>query len=92
MMTIFDVIKTLVRTEKSERLEPKRQYVFSVDRKANKIEITTAVEKIYNVKVHSVNTLTVPGKLKRVRRDLGRTPSWKKAFVTLKEGQKIEIK
>ena len=50
-----------------------------------------AIEDIYKVKVQSVNTLVVPGKKKRVRQALGHTPDWKKAVVTLKEGQKIEV-
>jgi large subunit ribosomal protein L23 len=49
------------------------------------------VEEAYRVKVEDVNTQRVPGKLKRVRQQLGRTPDWKKAVVTLKEGQKIDL-
>ena len=90
MKTSYDIIKTLVRTEKGTSLEPQRQYLFEVDRKANKVEIRKAVEEVYKVKVQAVNTIVVPGKPKQVRRELGYTSSWKKAIVTLQEGQKIE--
>jgi len=85
-----DIIKSLMRTEKSTTYEPDRKYLFLVDVKANKIQIKRAVEHIYKVKVRDVNTFVSAGKLKRVRYHLGRTPELKKAIVTLKEGQKIE--
>ena len=91
MKTPYDVIKTLVRTEKGTMLEEQRKYLFQVATKANKIEIKKAVEDIYKVKVQDVNTSTVRGKLKTVRREAGSTTPWKKAVVTLKEGQKIEV-
>ena len=91
MITSYDIIQTLVRTEKGSFLEAEGKYVFEVSKKANKIEIKKAIEEIYSVKVDSVNVMTVPGKRKRVRRDFGHTTPWKKAVVTLKEGQKIEI-
>jgi large subunit ribosomal protein L23 len=90
MITCYDILKTLVRSEKGSMLEPKRQYFFQVAKSANKIEIKKAVEEIYKVKVQGVNTAIVRGKLKRVRKEIGRTAPWKKAIVTLKEGQKIE--
>ncbi|MEW6101329.1 MAG: 50S ribosomal protein L23 [Candidatus Omnitrophota bacterium] len=86
-----EVIKALIRTEKStENHEPINKYLFLVNKKANKIQIRSAVEQIYKVKVKDVNTFISPGKLKRVRYQLGLTPDIKKAVVTLKEGQKIE--
>ena len=91
MLTCYDVIKTLVRTEKGSRQEPDRKYFFEVATRANKVQIKKAVEEIYKVKVDRVHTVIVPGKLKRVRMDFGHTPDWKKAIVTLKEGQKIEV-
>ncbi len=91
MITCYDVIKTLVRTEKGTMMEPNRQYLFEVSSRSNKIEIRKAVEEIYKVKVQSVNTTIVRGKLRRVRNELGKTPDWKKAVVTLQEGQKIEV-
>ena len=91
MITSYDIVKVLLRTEKGALLEPHRQYLFEVNRKATKIDIKKAVEEIYNVKVQNVNTVIAPGKKKKVRHQLGRTPDWKKAVVTLKEGQKIEV-
>ena len=91
MLTCYDIIKTLVRTEKGTRQEPDRKYLFEVATRANKPQIKKAVEEIYKVKVENVRTAIVPGKLKRVRTDYGHTPDWKKAIVTLIEGQKIEV-
>lgn len=90
-MTLFshDIIKALLRTEKSTLYEPQGQYLFLVDKSANKIQIKRAVEEVYKVKVKAVNTLISSGKLKKVRYQLGRTPDSKEAVVTLREGQKI---
>ena len=90
MKTCYDIIKTLIRTEKGTFIEAQRQYLFEVDMNATKIDIKKAVEEIYSVKVQSVNTAIVAGKSKRVRQALGYTPDWKKAIVTLCEGQKID--
>ncbi|MFA5411042.1 MAG: 50S ribosomal protein L23 [Candidatus Omnitrophota bacterium] len=89
-MIAYDIIKSILRTEKSTVYEPQRKYLFLVDKKANKVQIKDAVEEIYKVKVEDVNTFVLQGKLKKVRYQLGRTPDSKKAIVTLKEGQKIE--
>jgi len=83
-------------TEKAEKLSTKRnQYTFIVSRDVNKIEVSKAVEKMYNVSVESVNTLMMPGKAKsRNSRNAvikGRKPSYKKAMVTLKAGDEINI-
>jgi len=91
VITCYDIIKTLVRTEKGTFLEAERKYLFHVARTANKIEIKKAIEEIYKVKVQAVNTSIVRGKLKRVRQEEGSTTPWKKAVVTLKEGNKIEV-
>ena len=91
MMTSFDIIKALLRTEKSTYVhEPNLKYLFLVDKRANKIQIKKAVEEVYKVKVKDVNTFVVRGKQRRVRYQLGKTADFKKAVVTLKEGQKIE--
>lgn len=90
MLTSYDVIKTILRTEKGSALEPQRKYFFEVSSAANKLQIKTAIEEIYKVKVADVNSVIIPGKRKRVRQDFGHTKAWKKAIVTLKEGQKIE--
>ena len=91
MITAYDIIKTMVRTEKGTSFEPQGKYFFQVASFANKIQIKNAVEEIYKVKVSAVNTVFHPGKMRRVRQELGKTTPWKKAIVTLKEGQKIEV-
>jgi large subunit ribosomal protein L23 len=90
MISSYDIIRSLLRTEKSTAYEPESKYLFLVGKSANKIQIKRAIEEIYKVKVKDVNTFVSRGKLKRVRYQLGRTPDIKKAVVTLKEGQKIE--
>ncbi|MDD5594638.1 MAG: 50S ribosomal protein L23 [Candidatus Omnitrophica bacterium] len=89
-MNSYDIIKSILRTEKSTLEEPKGKYLFLVDKDANKLQIKRAVEETYKVKVKDVNTVIIPGKLKRVRHQLGKTPDLKRAYVTLVEGQKIE--
>lgn len=86
-----DIIKALIRTEKATTYEPQGKYLFLVNKSANKIQIKQAVEQLYKVKVEAVNTFVSLGKLKRVRYQIGRTADVKKAVVTLKEGQKIEV-
>jgi large subunit ribosomal protein L23 len=93
MKDIFDVIETASLTEKATLLSEKQnKYVFRVSPKANKIEIKRAVEQLFNKKVVDVNTCNYAGKKKRERRaDFGRKAHWKKAIVTLKEGEKIDL-
>ncbi|MDD5438905.1 MAG: 50S ribosomal protein L23 [Candidatus Omnitrophica bacterium] len=86
-----DIIVSIIRTEKGASMMPQRKYLFWVRKNANKIDIKQAVQFIYKVKVHDVNTVTMRGKNKRVRFEAGKTPDWKKAIVTLKENEKIEI-
>ena len=86
-----DIVKGILRTEKGADMMPFNKYLFWVDKSSNKIEIRKAIEDIYKVKVSGVNTIMMRGKSKRVRYAVGRTPDWKKAIVTLKEGQKIDI-
>lgn len=91
MKDSYSIIQEPLITEKATNLSAnENKYFFRVDPKANKIEIKDAVEKIFNVKVSSVNTLNVLGKMKRVRYRQGRTSNWKKAIVTLVKGQKID--
>jgi large subunit ribosomal protein L23 len=71
--------------------ETLRQYFFEVARDANKIEIKRAVEAVFHVKVDSVQTMQLQGKMKRQGRTVGRRNDWKKAIVTLKPDQKIEL-
>lgn len=91
MLTSYDIIKSLIHTEKSTLHEPQGKYLFLVANSANKVQIRKAVEEIYKVKVKDVNTCIYRGKLKRVRYQIGRTADSKKAIVTLKAGQKIEV-
>jgi large subunit ribosomal protein L23 len=90
MLSQYDIIKSLIRTEKSTAAEPLGKYLFLVHTNSNKIQIKAAVEALYKVKVKDVNTLIVRGKMKRVRYQVGKTTDFKKAVVTLKEGQKID--
>ena len=87
------IIRKLLMTEKGTLLtERENQYLFRVDPSANKIEIKNAVEKIFNVKVTKVNTMNRRGKHKRLRSmSYGMTSAWKRAVVTLKEGEKIDL-
>ena len=85
------ILRAQLRTEKGTALlEPLRQYLFAVATDANKIEIKHAVETRFKVKVSAVNTVIVHGKWRRLRMQAGQRPDWKKAFVTLAEGHKIE--
>ena len=87
-----DIIKAPIVTEKSAKLASESNTItFSVDPKANKTQIKQAVEKLFNVKVESVNTVNVRPKRKRVGRYVGKTNKVKKAIVKLKEGSSIEL-
>lgn len=86
-----DIILRPVVTEKSTGLMGENKYTFEVALKANKHQIRDAVEKIFNVRVESVRTMRQRGKLRRQGRTEGRRPDWKKAIVTLAEGDRIEI-
>ena len=88
---LYDIIKSPLITEKGARQNVDNKYYFRVHMQASKHQIKDAVEKIFNVKVLRVNTLHVLGKWKRVRIQPGKTSDWKKAIVTLKAGQKIEL-
>ena len=86
------IIRKVLITEKGTVLrEVHQQYMFDVARAANKIEIKRAVEAVFNVKVDSVQTMQLRGKVKRQGRWVGRRNDWKKAIVTLKPDQKIEL-
>ncbi len=86
------IVRKVLITEKGTVLrEVRNQYFFEVARDANKIEIKRAVETIFNVKVADVQTMQLRGKVKRQGRWLGKRNDWKKAIVTLKPDQKIEL-
>jgi large subunit ribosomal protein L23 len=86
-----DIIVKPIITEKSSRMMQQNKYTFEVLKAANKIEIRRAVEEVFKVKVSSVHTISVHPKPKKMGRFTGRTRSWKKAIVTLTEGQRIEF-
>lgn len=90
-----EILKRPLVTEKMTTLQDKRQYGFEVDTDANKVEIARAIEKKFNVTVERIRTLMSKGKTKsqltRRGRFAGRTSHWKKAIVTLKEGEKIDF-
>jgi large subunit ribosomal protein L23 len=89
----FAIVQRLRLTEKGSVLQQTRNsYVFSVNPQANKLEIRKAVESLFNVKVVRVNTMNCNGKTRRANtKQRGRTSDWKKAIVTLKEGDKIDL-
>ena len=90
--SIYSIIKSPLVTEKSARDSVFRKYTFQVDKDANKVQIKRAIEKIYKVKVVKTSVLMIKGKIKKLRHNqAGKTASWKKAIVTLKEGSEIKI-
>ncbi len=90
-MNMFDVLRAPQMSEKTLSLkEEANQFAFEVDPRANKIQIKESVEKSFKVSVLKVRTMNVRGKKKRLGRYQGRKSSWKKALVTLKEGDTIE--
>ncbi len=89
-MNSFDIIKTVRITEKGTAQSAMNKYILVADKRATKIQIRQAVEELFKVKVVKVNTMNVRGKLRRQRtKHAGWTSSWKKAIVTLKQGDKI---
>jgi len=91
MRTPQDILKKPIVSERSMGLTAENKYSFYVAPKANKIEIKHAVQELFKVTVTDVNTMNVKGKTKRMGKHIGRTANKKKAIVTLKEGDKIEI-
>lgn len=91
-MELHRIIKKFLVTEKSTTLKDQgNQYVFQVDRDANKIEVRKAVASLFKVKVRDVRMMNVQGKKKRVGKVIGEKSSWKKAVVTLAKDNRIEI-
>ncbi len=90
--SIYNVLKRPVVTEKtSENRESANQYAFEVAVDANKIQIRKAVEEIFGVRVTNVQTMNMRGKVKRFRRGLGKRNNWKKAIVTVRDGEMIDL-
>ena len=90
-MQYTDVIIAPVLTEKSNEMREQRKYVFKVDPRSTKVQIKEAVRKLFNVKVLNCAVVNVDGKMRRVRYRAGNTASWKKAIVTLAEGESIKV-
>jgi len=87
-----DIIKVPLITEKGSLIaEKSNQVLFKVRPEANKIEVKKAVEVLFKVRVVKVRTIRYLGKFRRVGKTMGRLPQWKKAYVTLKEGDKIDF-
>lgn len=92
MRSVYEVIRRPIISEKSTALaEVAGKYAFEVASQANKQEIRDAVQRLFNVQVREVRTMVMHGKVKRVGRFETKRPNWKKALVTLAEGQKIEF-
>src|SRR3989454_10898535 len=88
----FEIIKRPLDTEKLDRMRDREnKFAFEIDLKANKTEVKQAVEQLFKVKVLDVKTSIVRGKFRRIGRSEGRRPNWKKAIVTLKEGDAIQL-
>ena len=90
-MNAHDVIRRPLITEKSTAGAADGRYTFEVALHANKVQIKQAVQAIWSVHVQKVNTAVMPGKPRRVGRSSGNRPDWKKAVVTLLEGERIEF-
>ena len=92
MGSLYQVLKRPLVPEKTNALrDSKNEYAFEVAQSANKVEIRQAVETLFGVKVKAVRTAVVRGKYRRTRQGVGQRPNWKKAIVTLLEGQSIEL-
>ena len=90
-MQYTDIIIAPVLTEKSNEMREQRKYVFKVDSRSTKVQIKEAVRKLFNVKVLSCAVVNVDGKMRRVRYRAGKTSCWKKAIVTLADGESIKV-
>jgi large subunit ribosomal protein L23 len=92
MKDVYHVISSPLITEKGTLVnEQGNQFLFRVRPEANKVEIRRAVETLFKVKVEKVHTLNYLGKKRRVGKSLGQRPGWKKAYVTLAQGQRIDF-
>ncbi|MFC1998088.1 50S ribosomal protein L23 [Chloroflexota bacterium] len=90
-MNVYEVLRRPLVTEKGTVLQEQNKYIFEVAKGANKPQVKQAVEKAFNVTVKSINIMTVVGKKKRYGRAITQRPDWKKAVVTLKEGDSIQV-
>ncbi len=90
-MHIYEVLRRPVVTEKNSIMMDQNKYAFEVEKAATKEQVKQAIEKVFNVKVTAVNMITVPAKPRGFGRMKGQRSAWKKAIVTLKPGDKIEV-
>jgi large subunit ribosomal protein L23 len=91
MKDVYRVVHRALVTEKSNILRAENKYVFEVDPRAGKPEIKNAIQELFSVKVASVRTMNMKGKIKRMGRFEGKRADWKKAVVTLAEGESIDL-
>ncbi|MFH1727883.1 MAG: 50S ribosomal protein L23 [Pseudomonadota bacterium] len=91
-MSEYNLIRRPYITEKAMTLkDEENKFVFEVKRDANKIQVKKAIEKLFNVKVTNISSMIQRGKTKRIGKDFGKRPNWKKVYVTLKKGDSIEF-
>jgi large subunit ribosomal protein L23 len=90
-MQLHEILRKPLVTEKNATLQMSGKYAFEVDKRANKMQIKEAVETAFKVTVLGVNLMNMPGKSKRMGKGITITPNWKKAIVTLKSGDKIDL-
>ena len=91
-MNRYDIIKRPLDTEKLDRIRDREnKFAFEIDMKANKTEVKQAIEQLFKVKVVDVKTAIVRGKFRRIGKSEGQKSNWKKAIVTLKEGDAISL-
>lgn len=91
-MNRFDIIKRPLDTEKLDRMRDRdNKFAFEIDLKANKTEVKQAIEQLFKVKVLDIKTSIVRGKFRRIGKSEGQKSNWKKAIVTLKEGDAISL-
>jgi large subunit ribosomal protein L23 len=90
-MSLFDVLIRPIVTEQSTLMQERGKYVFEVQKSANKADVKAAVEKVFEVTVLDVNTMTIKGKSKRFGPRPVSKPNWKKAIVTLRTGDTIQL-
>lgn len=88
---LYDIVRYPVITEKATIASSLNKYIFKVDISSNKDQITKAISEIFNVKVKSINTILVKGKTKRFKGRIGKRNNYKKAIVTLEQGQTIDL-
>ena len=90
-INVYEVLRRPLVTEKGTHLQEQNKYLFEVALNANKPQVKQAIEKAFNVRVKSVNLMKMSGKKKRYGRAYTKRPDWKKAVITLKEGDTIQV-